>query len=177
MSERLTRDEILKNQKEFRRQEAELELKNASAEIGYFKDRMIAEHGIRLTDDHFRYVEPIGVVLVYPGIVDLLITERKDKEGLYGFAALARKFQRTLAGKGVFRSERFYLLADNFFRRRHHSHSNFEPGFLLKFWNYANPDVRQFIALDENRIRIDTKAGDYMEFDQWYGPPFNNHRI
>ncbi|GEM_PF-4480470 len=95
------REEILRSQQEFRRQEAQLALGNANAEIECFKDELRTKHGILLTDDHFSYVELIGVVPEYPGIVNLLIADKKNKESLYDYAALAEKLKGLLQGRGV----------------------------------------------------------------------------
>ncbi len=134
----------------------------------------MAEKHIELTPSDFQYVTTIGVLLIHPKIINFLIPDKPDKEGLYEFETLKKRFAKAYAGKGVFKSDKFYLMASPLFRRGHYASANFEPGFLNKFWNYKNSEVKAFIALDEDRVRIDARAGDYGEYDRWYGPPFNN---
>jgi hypothetical protein len=145
----------------------------AAGAISEFKSLFKSQYDIELTDENFTYVEAIGLLLIYPKLINLLIPDKKDKEGLYDMNALMTRFTKTVAAKGEFKSPQYDMFVTPLFRRGFVEYSNFQPGFLNKLWNYSNKEVNAYIALDENRVRVDTKAARTMEFDHWFGPKFN----
>jgi hypothetical protein len=54
-----------------------------------------------------------------------------------------------------------------------HPQANWAPRFIELFWALKLPQLNKFIAVDEDRVRIDVDGPLYMEADTWYGPPFD----
>ena len=55
-----------------------------------------------------------------------------------------------------------------------HPHANWAPRFIELFWAFDAPGVKKYIAIDEDRVRINVDGTGYFESDTWYGPPFND---
>ncbi len=41
------------------------------------------------------------------------------------------------------------------------------------FWQFQEPGIEKYIALDDDRVRINVDGLGYFEYDTWYGAPFN----
>jgi hypothetical protein len=64
-------------------------------------------------------------------------------------------------------------MAHPYYRRGMHPVNNWAPRFIDLFWRFDEPGINRYIALDEDRVRIDVKGPGYFEADTWYGAPFN----
>jgi hypothetical protein len=63
-------------------------------------------------------------------------------------------------------------MAHPYYRRGMHPVNNWAPRFIDLFWRFNGPGIERFIALDEDRVRIDVDGLGYFEADTWYGAPF-----
>lgn len=54
-----------------------------------------------------------------------------------------------------------------------HPVNNWAPRFIALFWQFDGPGIEKYIALDEDRVRIDIDGRDYFEADTWFGAPFD----
>lgn len=50
--------------------------------------------------------------------------------------------------------------------------NNWAPKFIDIFCGFDGPGIEKYIALDEDRVRIDVGGLGYFEADTWYGTPF-----
>ncbi|MBD2720814.1 hypothetical protein [Hymenobacter armeniacus] len=160
---------------DYEREQAEKELVENAHFITAFQEHC-KSIGITLTNQHFSYITPIGIVATYPNLVAALNEELKpDKDRLYDFMQLKSVYGNTLM-PGVMSSEggKFMLLAHPYFRRGFHEGNNFAPDFLEKFWRLKLPSVQSALALDPNRVRVNMNARAYMEKDTWMGAAFNS---
>ncbi len=51
--------------------------------------------------------------------------------------------------------------------------NNWTPRFVDIFWALEIPALDKYVALDEDRVRIDVDGPSYFERDTWYGAPYN----
>ena len=54
-----------------------------------------------------------------------------------------------------------------------HSINNWAPRFIELFWRFDSSAVEKYIALDDDRVRIDVDETGYFEADTWHGAPFD----
>lgn len=54
-----------------------------------------------------------------------------------------------------------------------HENANFSPHFVEVFWNFNSPGVLKYVAIDDDRVRLDVDGSIYLESDTWFGAPFN----
>jgi hypothetical protein len=54
-----------------------------------------------------------------------------------------------------------------------HPDANWAPRFLEFLWAFDAPGVQKYIAIDEDRVRINIDSSTYLEEDAWHGAPFN----
>ncbi len=129
--------------------------------------------GIMLSDNHFKYIQTIGIVAEYPDLIYKLNNAlKKDKEGLIDFATLNEQFEIKRFASGYLYSDKYMAMAHSYFRRGHNKYSNFSPRFAEIFWAFKHDDKEKYIALDSNMVRINVDDSMYMEFDTWYGAKF-----
>lgn len=164
-----------KNYLEMLREEEKEELSNNTETISSFK-KFMAQRGVSLTDENFKYFQTIGIIATYPNIVSYLHPSLlKDKEGLMDFKNLCKSFERKRFLDGYLYSDNFMLMATPYFRRGFHGVNNFAPRFVELFWNYDNPNIDTYILLDSDRVRINVDDSSYMELDTWYGAQFDRN--
>lgn len=129
--------------------------------------------GIYLGKDSFSYVQTIGIVASAPGLACKLIgITPTERDGLFSYEEIARLFPPNF-NEGYFAGSDYIFMAHPCYRRRMHPMANWAPRFVDLFWRLSSQDVRKYIAIDEDRVRIDIDGSCYMEADTWYGAPFN----
>jgi hypothetical protein len=163
---------ILRHQRQLE-EVAQDELQKAAGFIDRFT-RLAASRGIGLESQAFNYSLALGVTASAPGLalalVDILPSPR-DK--LLAWEDLAKRFALDQIDSGTFSGMDFMVLAHPCFRRGMHPQANWAPRFIELFWALESPELDKFIAIDEDRVRIDVDGPLYMEADTWYGPPFD----
>lgn len=171
MSEELT--EFEKEYKQSLLEEEQEELANHADIIRSFKEYML-QLNVVLEDSNFRFYRTSGVLATYPNITSFLHPNLiNDKEGLLSFRNLCNSFERKPWMNGYLYASNFMLIANPYFRRGFHDINNFAPRFVEIFWNFNDPEIESFIALDNNQVRIDLDDNPYMELDTWYGAKFD----
>lgn len=159
-----------------KRQEAldEEELTENNELINEFMD-FCATKDINLTREHFKFVEKIGIVAIYPNIVQLLNENIVvDKEGLLDVDLLSKEFDIRPFAPGYIYSDKFIGLAHPYFRRSYHDENNFAPRFIEFFWRHNIKDNKKYIAIDPDRVRVNVDESTCMELDTWFGANFKH---
>lgn len=160
----------MKDQREF----AAAQVLEHRKEIEAFKD-FSAKMGVPLTDDNFSYVPTIGIVAYAPGILYHLIQNiPQERDGVIRFDKLTKIYRSNIRQPGYFQADNFMLMAHPYFRREMHGVNNFAPSFIDLFWSFEDAAVIRYIAIDEDRVRVNVENSFYRELDTWYGPPFND---
>ena len=135
---------------------------------------LAASKGVILGTEDFEYIQTIGIVAKAPGIARALLGPIKvERDGLLPFNEIASRLPLTPHCEGCFTGPDFILLAHPCYRRGMHPVNNWAPRFIDLFWRFDSSDVKKYIALDEDRVRIDVGGLGYFEADTWYGAPFN----
>jgi hypothetical protein len=130
--------------------------------------------GVALSSESFTYSPNTGLLASVPGITPKLLKGIKiERDGLYAFQTLATEFSSVPHQAGLLRNDRFVLLAHPHFRRGYHGLNNYAPLFIDLFWQFEDQSVSKYIALDENRVRINLDNRIYVELDTWFGAPFD----
>lgn len=131
---------------------------------------------IKLTIENFDYIQSIGIVAKYPDLVtklnDRIIV---DKEELVDTWILEQEFEKKPMPSGYYFSEKYMVMAHPYFRRGHSENSNFSPKFIDLFWRYNKKDVQKYLAIDNNRVRVNVDNTFYIESDTWYGAKFKEN--
>ncbi len=65
------------------------------------------------------------------------------------------------------------LMAHSCFRRQMHPKANWAPRFIEMLWELELQGVTRYVAIDEDRVRLNVDNSVYLESDTWYGAPFN----
>ncbi|HEX7358791.1 MAG TPA: hypothetical protein VF270_13845, partial [Ignavibacteriaceae bacterium] len=139
--------ELQKNYLEMLREEEKEKLVNNADTISSFK-KFMAQKGVMLTDENFKYFQTIGIVATFPNIVSYLHPGLvNDKEGLLNFKNLCQYFERKRFLNGYLFGDNFMLMAHPYFRRGFHRANNYGPRFVELFWNYDNPNIDTYISL------------------------------
>jgi hypothetical protein len=137
---------------------------------------MAASKGINLGTQSFEYIQAIGIVATAPGIARTLLGPLgTERDGVLPFEDIASRFPPKPHYEGCFVGAEFVLMATPYFRRGMHSACNWAPRFIELFWRCNEPYVQRFIALDEDRVRIDVNGPIYFESDTWFGAPFDEN--
>jgi hypothetical protein len=135
---------------------------------------LAASKGVSLDADSFEFVPTIGIVAHAKGIARALLSPvRAERDGLLPFKAISRRLRPSPLYEGCFAGTDFIVLADPCFRRAMHPVNNWAPRFIELFWHFDSPGIEKYIALDEDRVRIDVDGMGYFEADTWYGAPFD----
>ncbi|KTT43404.1 hypothetical protein RSA46_16665 [Pseudomonas oryzihabitans] len=130
--------------------------------------------GVSLDTESFEYIQTIGIVAKAPGLARVLLGPiRAQRDGLLDFNEIASRFPPSHHYEGCFAGPDFILMAHPCYRRGMHPINNWAPRFIDLFWRFDGPGIEKYIALDENRVRIDVDGLGYMEADTWYGAPFD----
>jgi len=149
-------------------------LTEAADLIGAFTAQA-ASKGVILSAESFEYIQTIGIVAKAQGIARALCGPiRTDRDRLLPFNEVASRFPPSAHRGGCFAGPSFILMAHPCYRRGMHPVNNWAPKFIDLFWQFDGPDIEKYIALDENRVRIDVDGMDYFEADTWYGAPFED---
>lgn len=155
-------------------EEASSKLKAAADVIAKFTE-LASTKSVVLEANSFEYIQTIGIVAKSPGIARMLLGwVHAENDGLLPYAELARKLPPPRFQGGYFQSNDYMLMAHSCFRREMHENSNWAPHFVDLFWNFDSPGLSKYIAIDEDRVRIDVDGSFYMESDTWYGAPYND---
>lgn len=141
--------------------------------IEKFKELCLVK-GFELTDEDFSYIPTIGVIANAKGILSAF-TENipRDKDGLIEFDLLKSNMKIIKSLSGYAYGENCIAMAHSAFRRSFSKYNNYAPHFISLFWDFEDTKTKSYIALDEDRVRVDMHHSIYMEFDTWYGAPFN----
>jgi hypothetical protein len=135
---------------------------------------LAASKGVILGAQSFEYIRTIGIVAKAPGIARTLLGPlRTERDGLLPFNEIASRFPASSHYEGCFCGSDFILMAHPCYRRGMHSVNNWAPRFIDLFWRFNGVGIEKYIALDEERVRIDVDGRGYFEADTWYGAPFN----
>lgn len=134
---------------------------------------LAASKGVSLSAESFEYVQTIGLVAKAQGIARALLGPiRTERDGLLPFKEIASRFPPSTHFDGCFAGPDFILMAHPCYRRGMHAVNNWAPRFIDLFWRFDGPGIEKYIALDEDRVRIDVDGLGYFEADTWYGAPF-----
>lgn len=135
---------------------------------------LAASKGVILGEESFEYIQTTGIVAKSPGIARTLLGPIKtERDGLLSFNEIANRLPPSLHCEGCFAGPDFILMAHPCYRRGMHPVNNWAPRFIDLFWQFDGPGIEKFIALDEDRVRINVNGLGYFEADTWYGAPFD----
>lgn len=124
--------------------------------------------------ESFSFIPTIGVVCEYPNILSKLVPAlTQDKEGLYSWEDLSKYFKINNFNSGYFYDQNFVAMASSVFRRGMHVINNWAPRFIDEFWRLNMEGIEAYLSIDLNRVRVNVDKSRYMEFDTWFGAPFN----
>jgi hypothetical protein len=166
-------EELLAQHRALQAREARDRLLQASGLIAQFTE-VAARAGVTLDSSAFDYVPTIGIIATAPGLAtELLSPIEPSKDGLYSFSILATQLPPPKFQEGYFRGATYTLMAHPCYRRMMFPVSNWAPRFIDLYWTLNLPGVEKYIAIDEDRVRIDVDGPSYVEADTWYGAPFN----
>lgn len=154
-------------------EEAQRELTKAAPQIERFT-AIAASRGIVLNATSFEYVQTIGVVAKAPGLAKTLIEPiQTERDELVAYSEIVKKLQPSPFQAGCFVGKDYMLLAHPFYRRKMRPDANWAPRFVEFLWAFDAPGVQKYIAIDEDRVRINVDSSTYIEEDTWHGAPFN----
>jgi hypothetical protein len=149
------------------------ELQAAAGLIERFRRRAF-DKGICLKDEHFRYSHTTGITACHPQLLRALLDVNPDPDdGLYRWNDLKAALKPAKFDGGCLQADGFVVLAHPCFRRGMHPLNNWAPLFIDLFWRLERLGLDKYVALDEDRVRIDVDGPMIVELDTWYGPPFN----
>lgn len=152
---------------------AKREVEKASGLIEEFSE-FAGRKGVRFTPESFSYIQSIGIVATAPNLAKVLIAPiQPDKDGLVDFKDLSRVYKSNPYHAGYLSGTHYMLLAHPYYRRQMHQLANWAPRFIEVFWKFDETNVSKYIAIDENRVRINVDGSMYAEFDTWYGAQFS----
>jgi len=135
---------------------------------------LAASKGLILGAGSFEYIQTTGIVAKAPGIARTLLGPiRAERDGLLPFNEIASRLPPSPHHEGCFMGPDFMLMAHPCYRRGMHPVNNWAPRFIDLFWRFDGPGIKKYIALDEDRVRIDVEGLSYFEADTWYGAPFD----
>lgn len=135
---------------------------------------LAASKSVILDAESFEYVQTIGIVAKARGIARTLLGPiRTERDGVLPFNEIASRFPPIPHAEGCFAGPDFVLMAHPCYRRGMHPVNNWAPRFIDLFWRFDGPGIEKYIALDEDRVRIDVDGSGYFEADTWYGSPFD----
>lgn len=154
-------------------EQARKRLADATEEIARFT-ALAAARGVILSADSFKYIQTIGLIAEARGIARTLLGSiRTERDGLLPFNEIASRFPPSAHCEGCFAGPNFVLMAHPCYRRGMNPFNNWAPRFIEFFWRFDGPGIEKFIALDEDRVRLDVDGFGYFEADTWYGAPFD----
>lgn len=135
---------------------------------------LAASNGVILGPESFEYIQTTGIVAKAQGLARSLLGQLSiERDGLLSFDEIAIRFPPSSNYEGCFAGPDFILMAHPCYRRGMHPINNWAPRFIDLFWQFNEPDIEKYIALDEDRVRIDIGGPGYFEHDTWFGVPFD----
>jgi len=174
MSTDLELEEIMARHAAAMAEQARGELDKAADLIAKFT-KLAAAKGFALDSGSFEYVQTIGIVANAPSIARVLLGPvQVERDGLLSYEEIAKRLPPNQFQAGYFEGSDYMLMAHHCYRRGMHPHANWAPRFVDLFWQFDTPNVRKYIAIDEDRVRINVDGSAYFEEDTWYGAPFND---
>lgn len=130
--------------------------------------------GVILNAESYEYIQTTGIIAKAEGIAKSLLQPIKfERDELVSFKEITNRLQTDRHCEGCFAGPNFNVMAHPSFRRAMHPLNNWAPRFIDLFWRFHEPNIEKYIALDENRVRIDIRSMGYAELDTWYGAPFD----
>jgi hypothetical protein len=172
-SQALTENEFMSAYLRSLKEEEEQQLLRHAEKIAAFKE-LAAERGVTLSDANFSYFRTIGIIASAPSLLERLVGPIiREKDGLIPFDALENEYVIDLHRSGYLQSKQFSLMAHPHFRRGLSGLNSYAPLFVALFWRFERNDVSRYIALDEDRVKVNVDNGYIVELDTWYGAPFN----
>lgn len=152
---------------------ARSELERSAGLIERFT-QMAASNGLALDSDSFSYIQTIGIVASAPSLAKMLLgVTPTERDGLFAYEEIAQRLPPSQFQEGYFVGSDYMLMAHPCYRRRMHPMANWAPRFVDLFWRLDSSNIKKYIAIDEDRVRINVDGSAYMEADTWYGAPFN----
>ena len=135
---------------------------------------MAASKGVTLGEDSFEYSHTTGIVAKAKGIARKLLGPiAAERDGLLPFNEIASRLPPNHFDGGSFVGPDFILMAHPCYRRGMNPINNWAPRFIDLFWEFDGPGIEKYIALDEDRVRIDVNGMGCVEADTWFGAPFD----
>ena len=129
---------------------------------------LAASKGVTLGAESFEYVQTTGIVAKAPGIARTLLGPIKpERDGLLSFNEIASRLPLSPHHEGCFTGTDFTLMAHPCYRRGMHPVNNWAPRFIDLFWRFDGRGIEKYIALDEDRVRVDVDGLGYFEADTW----------
>lgn len=166
-------DDFLAEYTRARQEEEQRELDSSADRLSEFT-RYALTKGVHLSRQSFSYSPVTGLLASSTGIVSRLLGGfETERDGLYSFRGLMHDAGCKPFQGGLLRTEQFILLAHPHFRRGYHGLNNYAPQFIALFWQLNLPEVSKYIALDDDRVRVNLDNKIYMELDTWFGARFN----
>lgn len=163
---------LASHQDQLAQERAEMLEENAPI-INTFIDYCAAK-GVELKRADFDYVQTTGIVAKSPGLLFRLIDGVPvERDSLLPFKTLVERFSLEGCQEGYLNCGNFLAMAHPYFRRGFGEINNFAPRFIEKFWEFPTDSVNSYIALDEDRVRINVDGLCYFEADTWYGAQFS----
>lgn len=166
-------EELIEQNRQAMAEEANRQLAAASDLINTFT-LYANRKGARLSANSFSYVPTIGIVAAAPGLARVVLGRNPtERDGLFAAKDLAVDHEINKFLPGYYSSQNYMLMAHTFFRRGMHEQSNFAPQFVDLFWRFEQDGVDKYVAIDEDRLRINVDGSFYFEKDTWYGAPYD----
>ncbi|MDR7099160.1 hypothetical protein J2X04_001507 [Lysobacter niabensis] len=174
MSTDLNIKELMAQQFAAMAEQAREELERSSDLIARFT-KLAATKGVVLDSNAFSFIPTIGIVANAPGLaLTLLGPLQMERDGLLPYEDICARFAPSDMQSGYFIGADYMLMAHPCYRREMHPEANWAPRFIDVFCAFDRPTVKKFIAIDENRVRLDVDGMGYFEADTWYGAPFDD---
>jgi len=156
------------------REELSREMLANAAELITKFTTFAATKGVNLSAESFEYIQTIGIVAKAKNIARTLLDPiESERDGLLPFNDISNRFPPSPHAEGCFAGPDFLLMAHPCFRRVMRPINNWAPRFIHLFWQFDAPGAEKYIALDEDRVRIDVNGSGYFEADTWYAAPFD----
>ncbi|WP_343732481.1 hypothetical protein [Duganella sp.] len=167
-------DELLASIARRRKEWADQQLAEHAEQITAFIDFAKAK-GVKLDLADVSYIEKIGFVANGPNLLARLAGPlQRERDGLLSFDAFPISYIFDAPDPGYFQAEDFLPMAHPHFRRGMYGENHFAPRFVEMFWALPPGGVQKFLALDEERVKLNINTGQTFERDTWFGAPFND---
>lgn len=134
--------------------------------------KILSKNGFVLKEDNFEYSDPVGLTIRFDNIVSILDPELiRDKDDLVKCNQLAELYQKKNR-EGYYYANNYMLMLTSLLKRGMYPGNNWAPRFVKKFWESDFGDIEASVALDYDRVKVDVSDHCYIEFDTWFGAPF-----